>query len=245
MKIPRIASQTLWPALLATILACLSACGGSTSASAGTVAKVAVAGDSLTLRTGLCPEGVTLDRCLAEGRASAESSFATYLPQASGGAWMVVANLGRGGDTCTPQAPYASGVFAGQSRGLAGRLQALIDSRPDLAMVLVGINDVAIYGVAPAAVASCVAGVRAALQAAGITVLLLTYPPVAGDSPVYGLRDADARTRALNAELMRIGAVDTSQAWPAWAASIYTTDGVHPAAPGAVAIAAIAARRLP
>ncbi len=217
----------------------LSSCGGSDAASAGSLTSVVAAGDSITLRTGLCVAGQALADCTA---AQSSTSWAAYLPEATSGTWVVQANLGRGGDTCTAQAPWVGGVFDGVPRGLLGRLQQVIDSRAQLAILLIGINDVMLYGVTPGSVASCVAQARATLQAAGIQVLVLTYPPVTAATAVFGLTDADVRLAALNAALLAGGAVDTRAAWPDWAAAIYTSDGVHPMAPGAVSLALQVAR---
>jgi len=140
----------------------------------------------------------------------------------------IVLNSGRGGDTCTTQAPYTSGPHIGQPRGLLTRLQPVIDARPDVAIVLIGINDVSLYGVTPAAVAQCVAEVRQRLMQAGIAVLVLGYPPMTG-TKVFG---APADSTALNSALgVQMGA------WPAWAAAYYMSVGVHPGPAGAVAMA--------
>lgn len=219
--------------LILFLVLALAGCGPGGASYADSPKSVAVAGDSITWRTGQCQ---ALEGCDASG------SWATYLLQASGGSKRVILNAGRGGDTCTDQVPYSAGPFVGQRRGLINRVQQIIDAKPDQAIVLIGVNDVSVYGVQPLQVAACVATVRAQLQAAGVVVFVLTYPPIVGTSPVFGLTDADARVRALNAALIQGGAVDTSTAWPDWAAPYMTTDGVHPNASGAVNLALQVAR---
>lgn len=229
---------------LLLLAALLAGCGGGDapvrSATASAPMTVIAAGDSITLRTGLCPPGMPLAQCGAD-EAIASQSWATYLPDATAGALVLVGNEGRGGDTCTPQAPWASGVHAGQGRGLIDRLEPIIAARPSLVVLLIGINDVALYAMAPADVAQCVAAVRTQLRAAGIAVVVLTYPPIVPGTPVYPGIDAPQRVAALNAALRSIGAADTTGAWPAWAARWYTADGVHSTPAGAVQLALRAA----
>lgn len=230
---------------LLLLAALLAGCGGGDapvrSATASAPVTVIAAGDSITQRTGLCSPGLSVLQCGAD-ETIASQSWVTYLPDATAGALLLIANEGRGGDTCTPQAPWASGIHAGQGRGLIDRLAPIIAARPSLVLLLIGINDVALYAVTPADVARCVADARSQLQAAGIAVVVLTYPPIMPGTPVYaGIADAPQRVAALNAALRSIGAADTAGAWPAWAARWYTADGVHSTPAGAVQLALRAA----
>jgi lysophospholipase L1-like esterase len=161
----------------ALMLALLAGCGGGGS-DAGpqpSALPLVAAGDSITRRTGVDP---------------IPAAYPDFIPG-------VVANLGRGGDTCTTQAPYKGGLHDGQPRGLAGRLGLAIDYRPRAALVLIGINDRNSYGVPEPQVIECIRSVWSALRLSGIEPIALTYPPMAEDTNTWPLPAGQARANGL------------------------------------------------
>lgn len=232
----------------------LTACGGgqadaplhTASAATGMPQHVVALGDSITHRTGLCPQGEAMAECLERQHLDTAISYASHLANASGGALLLADNQGRGGDTCTAQPAWLTGPHAGQPRGLLARVPGVLAARPDTVLLLAGINDVMVWGVPVEQAVACVDQVRTQLQRERIRVVLLTYPPITRDTPVFASApDRLARHAALNAGLQAIGAVAPAY-WPAWAAPHLTTDGTHTSAAGAVwmatAVAAEVAR---
>lgn len=232
--------------LLFTLI--LAGCGGGDApmreAGAGEPVRAVALGDSITLRTGLCPAGMGLAECLDRQQLDTATSYATHLANASGGAITLLDNQGRGGDTCTRQPAWTTGPHIGEPRGMEARLVAVREARPNTVLLMAGINDVMVWGVTPADAAMCVAQMKALLEGRGIKVVVLTYPPITADTPVFAIApDRLARHAALNAELRRIGAVDPLY-WPSWAAKYLTTDGTHTSPAGAVWMAQAIAKSM-
>jgi len=232
---------------LLLLAALLAGCGGGDApvrtVQAAAPQTVVALGDSITRRTGICPAGESLAECIERDHIASATSYATHLAAASGWSITLLDNQGRGGDTCTDQPAWASGPHAGQARGIAARLDAVIAQRPTTVLLLAGINDALVWGVPVAEVVACVAGVREQLQAQRVRVVVLTYPPIDPATPVFTSADRLARLAALNAGLRGIGAIGPAY-WPDWAAPHLTTDGTHPSAGGAVWMASAITRAM-
>ena len=139
---------------------------------------------------------------------------------------------------------YNAGVTGDTTEGMLNRLEEdVLSRRPHTVYVMAGTNDVFIDR-PPRESIRDLREIIARLRADGITVVLLTLPPISYDQP-----DPDAETlaemqRALAREL-GIGLVDT---WPAVARGDggfrdrLTDDGIHPNDKGAAAIAAAVRR---
>ena len=210
--------RTLMTTLLLALQ--LSACGGGGDGAAPSQPEALVAaGDSMTRRTGVDP---------------IPPAWPDFVPQ-------VLANLGRGGDTCTTQAPYAGGLFDGQPRGLLGRLGAAIQYRPGAALVLIGVNDRNTFGVPEQAVIGCIRSVWSTLRASGIEPIAMTYPPMAEKTQVWALPAGQARANAtsLNAAIRAAARADVVLLIELEHVTPYrTVDGVHPDDESARAMAA-------
>ncbi|MDD5275979.1 MAG: SGNH/GDSL hydrolase family protein [Methylovulum sp.] len=239
------------------VLTALMVAAFSPVAAFALIANVVVAGDSITNRTGLCGATDTHATCNLAGKIPYEHSYASMVSPMSNYDYLVIANAGRGGDTCTTQTKYPNGPFAGSDRGLLTRLQSTVivqalEHNAKLVSVLIGINDVNIYGVPERDVVGCIQSVWAQLRAAGLEVWAMTYPPISAASTVFA-NPAQAQIRALSlnqairAAVIQYNAhissgasvklVDGYLAYPADAVDIYTVDGAHPNAQGARRIA--------
>lgn len=205
------------------LAAALAGCGGG----GDTAPSLVAVGDSLTLQTGLCAPGDAFPAC-----AHPDRSYASYLPG-------LVANLGRGGDTCTEQPAWLSGPHQGQKRGLALRFDEALRLSPSTISVLIGINDVNLWNVPVEAVVECVVKLWERAEVAGLHPVAVTYPLPSPSSLVFP-PGAVEKTKALNAAL-RLAAqkagvtlVDGESL-----ANLETVDGVHPSPLGAQALAAL------
>lgn len=214
--------------MLVSLVLLLSACGGGNHQ-----AMIVAIGDSITLMAAdapsLCLPTDTLETCTASGRDHPQDSYATYLPN-------VLANLGRGGDTCTQQQIYPSGIFAGKSRGVLARLDDALSLHPDVVSVLIGVNDLNGWQVASPwhvtqdEVMSCIVEVWARIRAAGAEPVAMTYGPM-NDTIMLGWRDLNKAIRT-EAAARGIRVVDC-ETIPNYA----VIDGIHPDKATAEAIA--------
>lgn len=194
--------------LISLVLAiAVSSCGGYSA-----TPSLVVIGDSITLRTGLCLATDTLSTCLSSGRPAPANSFATYLPN-------VIANLGRGGDTCTTQAAFASGPFNGQFRGMLARLDEAIELNPTRISVLIGVNDINSWAVSQTDVISCITMVWDRISSVGIEPIAMTY----GLMPAMkGVVELNASIR-MEAARRHLTVVDFETIVP-----YITVDDIHP-----------------
>jgi lysophospholipase L1-like esterase len=210
---PKQRSVKLVLSILAAIL--ISSCGGGSA-----VHTVVSLGDSITLRTGQCSVTDTVQTCTSAGRDFPQNSYATYVPQ-------VISNQGRGGDTCTPQAPFGPGPFNGVQRGVLLRVQEAISVHPSQISVLIGANDLNSWNVSEADVLSCIVQVWTAIQAAGIEPIALTYETM---PLMNGIAELNSNIRA-EASKRGIRVVDFETI-----PGIVTVDGIHPDVPSAQAM---------
>lgn len=222
------------------ISALLAGCGGG-GGSDHQPARVVVAGDSITLRTGQCAPGSSFADCagLVGG-----SSYATHLPADS---FAVLSNAGRGGDTCLPGPAFEAGLYAGQPRGLISRMDSVLAPRPEAVFVMIGVNDRGIYGTELPAVVQCLESVWSRVRVAGAEPVALTYPPIDAGTLVWGLPHGEGRARAqmLNAatrQAAQARGVRVIDLEPLQGYS--TSDGVHPDPNGARLMAAEINRQL-
>lgn len=226
-------------------------------AASAPIANVVVAGDSITNRTGLCGAADTYATCNLAGKIPYEQSYAGMVPPMSNYKYLVIANSGRGGDTCTSQAKYPNGPFANSDRGLLARLQTTVIAQAlahgaKLVSVLIGVNDVNVYGVPEPVVVGCIQNVWEQLRAAGLEVWAMTYPPIGVANNVFANpTQAQARVLSLNQAIRAatiqynakissgalVKLVDAYLAYTANEVDIYTVDGAHPNALGARRIA--------
>ena len=195
----------------------LASCGGGGGSPQHTVLAL---GDSITLRTGQCSATDTIQTCTAAGRDFPQNSYASYVPQ-------VVSNQGRGGDTCTTQAPFGPGPFNGVPRGVLLRVQEAISVHPSQISVLIGANDLNSWNVSEADVLSCIVQVWTAIQAAGIEPIALTYETM---PLMNGIVELNSNIRA-EASKRGIRVVDFETI-----PGIVTVDGIHPDVPSAQAM---------
>lgn len=181
---------------------------------------IGVIGDSLTLRTGLCPIGTSIP--VTGPCATPETSYATYLDN-------VIINAGRGGDTCAAGPVFVGTPFIGSPRGLEARLFEVTDLSPTLVSVLIGINDVNAFTLGNVVeTANRIAVIWQKIRAAGCEPIAMTYPIIPGLTLESEL-NAQIRLRA-SENGVRLVDVETLGSLP-------TTDGIHPTAGSAIQIA--------
>ena len=81
-------------------------------------------GDSYTRQT---PCGFDYFTCDAAGLIHHERSYASFINGATRYQVANTNNSGRGGDTCTTQAPYVDGPWAGEARGVLAQVNTRIN----------------------------------------------------------------------------------------------------------------------
>lgn len=213
-------------------------------------------GDSYTRRTPCGQYVGSYDGCDSAGVIKHEQSYATYLNAVSKYQIVPTDNSARGGDTCTVQAPYVDGIWAGSNRGLAAQADIRINNRVgDHVSILIGINDVNLYGVSAIELQSCLQTLYTRVVAAGKKVIAMTYPGVSTSTNVWGTGNGwlasynvsvvnGAIRNAVNAHnqlnpTKKVLLVETSSAWSASNAAQFTEDGAHPNTVGAKHLARV------
>lgn len=215
---------------------------------------VAVTGDSYTRRTN-CSSYSSYNLCDLSGQVKHELSYSTYLNSATNYSVVMTDNTGRGGDTCTLQAAYTSGPWAGTSRGLVDQIPARITSRPSEAVsILIGINDMNLYNVSEASLKACLRTLYYGVVTSGRKVIAMTYPPVSTTTNVWSptsgaiasanvakvnnaVRAAVTEHNQAYASNYRVLLADTANAWTSAEVGAYTEDGAHPNWIGAAVLA--------
>ena len=252
---PRIAAPTAtratFTAAIALLMALAGCGGGGDSAGAPAQRTSVTAVDSITLQSGACAPGQALSDCREDYWPHPERAYANFIGSATDGAYVVLFNAGRSGDSCTAQEVYSLGPFLGEPRGLVGRLQTSVPNvKPQAVSVLIGINDVNDCGVSVAQTTQCIVQAWNTLHAAGVQVIAMTYPPLSPTTHAWPLPDGVAAQNALalNQAVRTAWAdwsatheggrlVDSANAWAASAVDAMTVDGVHPTPAGALEIA--------
>jgi lysophospholipase L1-like esterase len=247
---------TFASSLISTTIGVLSLTASSAWAETG---RVLVTGDSVTRRTGLCGSADTYASCNSAGLIPHETSYASMIAPASSYDYLVKYSSGRGGDTCTTQAAFESGPFVGLNRGLLLRLQSTvigpaISQNANIVSVLIGINDVNVYGVPEPVVIQCIKSVWMQLRSSGFLIRAMTYPPISAGNTVFldpaGSKSrAEALNRAIRQAVAEFGVdvqsgvvklVDGELAYSVGTLSQFTeTDGVHTNAQGAAKLAKV------
>lgn len=219
---------------------------------------VVATGDSYT-RITKC--NGSYNSCDSQGNIPHDRSYSTYLNSTTQYRVAMSDNTARGGETCTTQAAYTSGIYAGYSRGLRAQAVSRIVGRDaDLASVLIGINDVNQFGVSQAELELCLVDLYDTVTSGGQKLVAMTYPGVSTSTTVWngalpaGVSGptASANVSVVNAAIRNAVAAhnldhparpvilaETSAAWSASAASSFTDDGVHPTVKGAKRLAKV------
>lgn len=207
---------------------------------------VLATGDSYTRRTP-CQDS-DYEYCDLTYQFLHDQSYATYLNPAT--LYQVAAgdNSGRGGETCTTQEVRDSGPWAGQARGLLAQVGNRINSRSEgVVSILIGINDVNLYGVPLLELRNCLLSLYNSVS--GKKIVALTYPPVSNTTQVWPISGTQANQNRLSVNLIirsvvsaynsshseKIRLVDLGTVWSD--PNAYTVDGAHPNAKGAILMA--------
>jgi hypothetical protein len=207
---------------------------------------VIATGDSYTRRSPCTYP--TYDQCDRAGLIIHELSYPTYLNAVSRYQVVPSDNSARGGETCTTQAPYPNGPWAGQNRGLLAQVDTRVLNRDgDVVSVTLGVNDINVFNVSPNTLAHCLQQFYDRITAGGKKLVVLTYPP-SGNANVDLVNDViRSAVRAHNAVNPSRQALlaETSSAWSsADMADYLTTDNVHPNEKGARQLARTWAQRV-
>ena len=207
-------------------------------------------GDSYTRRTPCGQYVGSYDGCDSAGVIKHEQSYATYLNAVSKYQIVPTDNSARGGETCTLQTPYQDGIWAGSNRGLAAQVDTRINNRVgDHVSILIGINDVNLYGVLGHELQECLQTLYSRVTASGKKVIAMTYPGVSPSTNVWGtgngwlasynvsvvntaIRNAVSEHNRTNPS-SKVLLAETSSAWTSDGAAQFTEDGAHPNATGA------------
>lgn len=208
---------------------------------------VLATGDSYTRRTPC--QSSDYEYCDSSYQLLHDQSYATYLNPAT---WYQVAvsdNSGRGGETCTTQELRDSGPWVGQARGLLAQVSDRVNIRAEgVVSVLIGINDVNVYGVSLPELGSCLVSLYEAMS--GKKIIALTYPKVSNTTSVWApmsgtlaeqnrllvnqtIRSAVSYYNSQHVDKIRL--VDLATVWSDPAPN--TVDGAHPNAKGAILMA--------
>ena len=208
-------------------------------------------GDSYTRQTG-CNGGY--DYCDSTGQIPHERGYSTYLNAITQYQVALSDNSARGGETCTTQADHVGGIYDGEDRGLlAAAYDRIVVRDADMVSILIGINDVNLFGVSQATLEACLEDLYDVVTDGGQKVVAMTYPGVSTSTTVWpGISGATASANVATVNDAIRNAVDahnlafpsrpvilaeTSTAWTAGTASSYTVDGAHPSATGAMRLA--------
>lgn len=203
------------------------------------VATISVYGDSFVYRSNWNCDGLglTVAQC---NDLKADSSFVTYMEQPyswNTTPWIDVVGMdGRGGSSCLPH---------GSDPGLAARLDYQGET---FVGVMIGINDVNLYGTSVAATVTCLKQVWTVIaEDFGARPIAFRYPEISGTVWPVSVSTAQANRQALNAAIITAASeFNNGRPWyqqvvlasvPGHDPTTNTSDGVHPNPDGALLFA--------
>lgn len=217
-------------------------------ATAQTLPSVHAVGDSYTRQTPCIYDYRTCD---ALGLIHHERSYSSLLNGATRYQVVNVDNAGRGGDTCTTQAPYTTGPWTGQARGVLAQVDTRINNRAaNFVSILLGINDANVYGVDELTIQWCLESLYVLVT--NKKIVALTYPPISSTTAVWSIGGSAAEANRLwvnrairnavashnaNYPTLFVRLVDLETAWASTDSATHTMDGAHPSPVGAVTMA--------
>lgn len=219
----------------------------STSVGAQQKTLVLATGDSYTRQTPC--SSTSYGYCDSTFQILHDRSYATYLNSATLYQVATGDNSGRGGDTCTTQEPLSTGPWTGQARGLLAQVNDRINLRSEgVVSILIGINDVNSYSVSDLQLANCLFSLYQSIS--GKKIIALTYPPISNTPGLWSSLSSGVaeQNRIMVNDVIRsmvsyynsqhsakIRLVDLAAIWSD--PDVYTVDGAHPNAMGAILMA--------